>query len=126
MVLLPAILLACSGDTTDAPRPPGSTEDTNTPGVTSTADTGCTGDPDVTWQGWGRGFMATYCDGCHAADTASRHGAPKEVSFDTLEEVREQAERIHIRTLDEQDMPPGGGVLVDDLWLLEVFLRCGL
>lgn len=94
--------------------------------MTSVDDTGCAAAPDVTWQGWGRGFMATYCDGCHAADAADRHGAPEGVSFDTLEEVRNQAARIEARTLDDQDMPPGGGIIEDDLWLLEVFLRCGL
>ncbi len=89
-------------------------------------DTACTHEPGVTWSGWAQGFFATYCDGCHAADAPDRHGAPESVTFDALALVRDQAERIRVRTLDDLDMPPGGGVIEDDLALLEVFLDCGL
>jgi mono/diheme cytochrome c family protein len=123
--LLPALLIACGGDAGDAPPPPGGTADSgSTPAGVD--DTACGGAPDVSWQGWGRGFMATYCDGCHAADTSDRHGAPEDVNFDTLDQLRAQAERVRVRTLENQDMPPGGGVIDDDLWLLDAFLACGL
>jgi len=80
----------------------------------------------VSWDSWGANFFATYCDSCHASGTLERYGAPESVTFDTLEEVRDQRERIEVRTLEEQDMPPTGGVLEDELFLLDIFLRCGL
>ena len=129
MIWLTALLIACGGDTGDAPPPPGGTvaDDTGlgTP-IATTGDTACATGPDVTWQSWGRGFMATYCDGCHAADAADRHGAPASVTFDTLADVQDQAVRIRVRTLESRDMPPGGGVIEDDLWLLDAFLACAL
>ncbi|GEM_PF-1297774 len=112
-------LWAC-GDGSDVPPPP--LDDSATPA----ADTACAALPDVTWQGWGRGFFATYCDGCHTADAEDRRGAPEGTAFDTLDQVRSQADRIRARTLEGLDMPPGGGVVDDDLWLLDAFLVCGL
>jgi hypothetical protein len=86
----------------------------------------CSGEPVVTWDGWGRGFSMAYCDACHAADTPDRHGAPDAVTLDTIDQWRALAERVRIRTIDDADMPPGGGVLLDDLATLDVLLRCGL
>jgi hypothetical protein len=71
----------------------------------------CSGEPVVTWDGWGRGFSMAYCDACHAADTPDRHGAPDAVTLDTIDQWR---------------APPGGGVLLDDLATLDVLLRGGL
>jgi len=102
-------------------------QDTSTP---EPVDTGaCTEELasyPVSWDNWGQNFFATYCDACHASGTANRYGAPESVTFDTEEEVRNQIVRIHVRTLEDQDMPPAGGILEDELFLLDIFLRCGL
>lgn len=80
----------------------------------------------LSWDSWGATFFSTYCDSCHAADTPNRYDAPEGVSFDTPDEVLSWADRIEARVIDEQDMPPGGGVYADDLFLLEIFMACGL
>jgi len=79
-----------------------------------------------TWQSWGKGFFVTYCNSCHAADSPNRFGATEGVSFDTYNEAVEWAPRVRARVLESQDMPLGGGVKEEDLYLLDVFLRCGL
>lgn len=81
---------------------------------------------ELSWSSWGRGFFLSYCDACHAEDSPQRFGAPEAVVFDSLEQVREWEERIRVRTLEQGDMPLGGGVHEDDLVLLEAFLDCGL
>ncbi len=103
------------------PDPP--VEDSDT---LPTVDTACAAEVDVTWQNWGKGFFLTYCSGCHAETALDRHGAPDAVVLDTLSEVRDWADRIDQRTLIDQDMPPGGGVLTQDQELLAVFLACAL
>jgi uncharacterized membrane protein len=125
MVAFPALtlilsLLSCGASAADPPTL-GTPEDSAVP-----IDTACAHTPGVTWSNWGHGFFATYCDGCHALTARDRNGAPETVTFDSLTQVRDQAHRIWARTLDDLDMPPGGGVLSDDLWLLTVFLDCGL
>lgn len=80
----------------------------------------------LTWASWGEAYFATYCDACHAADSPNRFGAPDGVSFDTRAEARRWAPRIRARVLEDQTMPLGGGVSDDDLYLLNVYLTCGL
>jgi uncharacterized membrane protein len=92
-------------------------------------DTACSAEEEgyaLTWSSWGQGFFRTYCDACHAADSPQRFGAPEDVSFDTLEELRRWEARVRVRTLEQGDMPLGGGVHEDDLLLLEAYLDCGL
>lgn len=56
----------------------------------------------------GRPFLEANCNWCHAAGVQSRQGAPTEITFDTLDEVIRQRERILIRaTGDRPSMPPG-------------------
>jgi uncharacterized membrane protein len=45
---------------------------------------------------FGRAFLESYCLSCHSASVTgpARGGAPEEVNFDSLEEVRRQAETI--------------------------------
>lgn len=86
----------------------------------------CEGEPVVTWASWGQGFSRAYCDACHAADTPDRRGAPEAVTLDSLEDWRTHAERVRVRTLEDADMPPGGGVTNEDLVSLDILLRCGL
>ena len=117
-LLLPLCALLACGDDPDPPL-----GDSASPGLT---DTACAAQPEVTWSNWGKAFFLTYCDGCHAETALDRHGAPESAVFVTLAQVRDQADRVDVRTLQDQDMPPGGGVLPEDHELLAVFLACGL
>jgi uncharacterized membrane protein len=107
-------LLACSG---------GPTTDTGD-GLDQSA---CTDAPEVTWDGWTHGFFLTYCTACHSANnTDNRAGAPESVNFDSEADVRDQADRVRARVIEDLDMPVGGGVYDDDLYLLDLYLRCQL
>jgi uncharacterized membrane protein len=78
----------------------------------------------VTWSNWGEGFMLTHCSGCHAVTSRERNGAPVDVHFDTEEEVLENAASVVRVVLESQTMPPAGGILEDDLILLDAWLNC--
>ena len=93
-------------------------------GDRETADTGCSETHGLTWDGWGLGFMTTYCRACHSAESSDRRGAPEGVDFDSQEDVLSWRDRIGVRVLDEQTMPVGGGIVEDDLILLNEFLAC--
>lgn len=82
----------------------------------------CTPDPTVTWGGFADGFFATYCRSCHSADTPDRRGAPEGVDFDTRAATLAWSGRVRARVLDDGTMPLGGGVIDDDLVLLEGWL----
>jgi uncharacterized membrane protein len=89
----------------------------------STVD--CVTAPEADWDGFAHGFMLTYCVSCHSVhNTDARYGAPEGLNFDTEAEVYEMAARIRARTLDDQTMPPGGGVFEDDLLLLDLSRTC--
>lgn len=92
-------------------------------------DTGaapCDSAPVISWSGWAQGFFRGYCTSCHSVATPDRWGAPEGLNFDTEDEVQGLAAQIRSAVLDRQTMPIGGGVLQDDLELLEVYLDCGL
>lgn len=84
----------------------------------------CSSAPDVTWDGWGRGFFITYCGACHSETSTNRNGAPTNQVFDTWAEVLEREEDIRRTVLIEGSMPVGGGVYDEDLYQLEVLLSC--
>lgn len=79
---------------------------------------------EVTWSNWGEGFLLTHCSGCHARTNTDRRGAPEDVHFDTEEEALERAASIVRVVLENQSMPPAGGILEDDLILLDAWLQC--
>lgn len=121
--LLTALLaggpLGC-GDKEDDPA--GSGADT---GGLPVSDTGiCADAPVVTWENYGHGFVLERCQSCHASTSDNRYGAPEGVSFDTKEEALAQADRILARVVDDETMPPSGGVDADDLELVEIWLTC--
>lgn len=59
----------------------------------------------LTYDGFGRGFFASHCDGCHTTGTS---GAPEGYRFDTLDDVRRHRERIFARAAGPNvSMPPG-------------------
>jgi hypothetical protein len=88
-------------------------------------DTFCADQPFLTYNNFGKGFLTTHCQGCHASTTENRRNAPEDVTFDTLEQVNVQREDILAETLGEfPTMPPLGGVRQDDRDKLEIWLRC--
>ena len=106
--MLLALLLGCGGDAA----------------VSDSAASGCVSEHGLTWDGWGEGFMTTYCRACHSATSPDRRDAPEGVDFDTLDDVLQWRERIEVRVIEEESMPVGGGILTDDLTLLADFLAC--
>jgi mono/diheme cytochrome c family protein len=87
----------------------------------------CEAEPVVTYDTFGRGFLATYCDGCHGPEVADRKGAPPAVVFDHPDAVSEFADRILVRAVDRggaTPMPPAGGIVPDDLDRLRIWLTC--
>lgn len=88
----------------------------------------CDEQPVLTYDTFGRGFLATYCDGCHGGDVTERQGAPPSVVLDTRQQVLALADRILARTAPDDGsaptMPPVGGVTPDDRDRLVVWLRC--
>ncbi len=119
LVLLASPLTGCGGDDS----PPAPPQQSTTP---STQDGDCSDLPGVTWENWGQGFYLTYCDICHTADAPNRYGAQIDLVMDTLDQVRERAERSRYRVVELADHPDGGGIVDDDLVLYEVFLDCAL
>lgn len=85
----------------------------------------CDGQPVVTYDNFGAGFMTENCQSCHASTSTDRQEAPEDVTFDTLEDVRETSPLIlSVAAGDASQMPPEGGVDEDDRLLLEIWLRC--
>jgi len=135
--VLALALTACADD----PCPAGSARDAQTglctllPADTGAAvaysdcplDTGLYEDPlavdaSLTWGSFGAGFFTTYCASCHSAAAANRRGAPDGVDFDAEADVIAWGARVRARVVDAGTMPLGGGVLDDDLALLDRYL----
>lgn len=85
-------------------------------------------DPALDWDNFAEGFFQQFCMGCHSANLtgADRHSAPDGVNFNTPDDVAQWSERIRIRSLDQGDMPPGGGPTDELKHELDEFLTCGL
>jgi mono/diheme cytochrome c family protein len=84
------LLLAACKQTTidDVPCPPGGTT--------------------VTYDNFGKGFLAANCQRCHGAATDGRNGAPPDFDFGTIDQVRAHKDRIFARAAeDNTTMPPG-------------------
>ncbi len=135
---LPCLLAAWpSGcDDGDTPRDTTATDATDTDHVDPTETEGGTGldeidcdqQPVITYDTFGRGFLASYCNGCHGGQVVDRKGAPPTVVFDDRTQVSAQAHRIYARImqLDESlsPMPPAGGIPPDDLARAQIWLTC--
>ena len=78
----------------------------------------------LTYESFGRAFLASYCNGCH---TASTSGAPASYRFDTLEDVHAHRERIFVRAAGPNvSMPPGPkDPPADERDRLAEWLACG-
>ncbi len=119
LLALSVLLAVACGDKNTDDTASSTTDDTG-----SMAD--CDDVYDLTWDNWGSSFFATYCDSCHAAASPNRFGAPEYATFDTEEEARNWQVAIRETVLEDESMPLGGGVYEDDLFLLDVYLDCGL
>jgi uncharacterized membrane protein len=86
----------------------------------------CADQPVVTYENFGQGFMTQHCQSCHASALVgdARSGAPASVSFDTAADVGRFASAILDVSVENDAMPPGGGVADDDRARLEIWLRC--
>lgn len=73
----------------------------------------------------GAPFVLTYCTACHSASTLDRHGAPAEVDLETWGEVQRWLDRIEVRAVDQQTMPPSGGPPDAELATFADWLACG-
>ena len=114
MILL--LLTACG----DKPTETGSIEPSTDP------PEWCQEEMEVTYENFGEGFLLTHCQGCHAGDAPNRFGAPETVSFDNEEQVNQWLSLIMFTILDDQSMPPAGGITEDELTLVEIWLECDL
>jgi hypothetical protein len=99
--------------------------ETDADGETDAGVDPCRDAPFETYETFGRGFLATWCAGCHAATSLERFGAPVDVSFDTRAEAVAWGERILARAaVDPATMPPAGGSSLLDRERLRIWLTC--
>ncbi len=94
---------------------------------TRLAEIACDEAPVLTYDTFGRGFLATYCNGCHGGEVVDRKGAPPTVVFDDVDAASLFAERILVRVSPSDGlppMPPAGGITKDDLERARIWLTC--
>ena len=81
--------------------------------------------PLVSWETFGEGFLTTYCQGCHAADSLDRQKAPETIVFDTEEDaLANKAGILAAAASDAPTMPPNGGPGDADRDKLDIWLTC--
>lgn len=86
----------------------------------------CDRDPPLDYLSFGKGLLQTHCTGCHSSLVREdqRNDAPTAVNLDTYDDVVTWAERIRVRTVEDRDMPPGGGPSEEERALLAEWLDC--
>jgi len=97
--------------------------DSNDSGVIS-----CDREPALTFDNFGKSFLAKHCTGCHSVlqEGDLREGAPLGIDLNTYADVLNWADRIEIRSIDNLDMPPGGGPSEVERGMLEEWLECAI
>lgn len=61
-----------------------------------------------TYPSFGQPFFGQWCNSCHSASPGNRQGAPEDVRFDDVGQIRDWADRIYARAAAGNDsMPPG-------------------
>lgn len=78
---------------------------------------------DLYYENFGADFLQENCQGCHASEAYDREGAPADVYFDTKEDVRTHVQRIIVE-MEEETMPPAGGLYQDELEAFRLWLSC--
>lgn len=94
---------------------------------TGSAAIDCEALPVITYDTFGKGFLASYCNGCHGGQVVDRQDAPASAVFDTHEQVLQWTEQILARRMPPvgvMPMPPNGGVTPDDDERLRIWLTC--
>ena len=127
---------ASEGSSSDAPSSSG-VEGSSEAGSSDDGDAGesstgadalpCDELPVITYDTFGAGFLATYCNGCHSGAVGDRRGAPPSVVFDPREQAASFAARILARREPPPNitpMPPAGGVVAEDDEKLQIWLQC--
>lgn len=112
----------------DPGTPPGSELDVDTgePMSDPLEDIDCDTAPVVNWANFGHAFMIQNCNGCHAATTPDRYGAPERATFDTAEEVWVQRSSVlYAAGGDDPRMPPSGGTTDVQRRKLAIWMECG-
>ncbi len=95
-------------------------------GDTAPAPIDCSREPALAWDNYAAGFFDKNCNGCHSSALAgdARYGAPAGFDFDTEAGALAQAERIRVRVVEEQTMPPGGGLTASEMRMIDEWLMC--
>lgn len=90
-------------------------------------DMECPPESDLTYENFGGPYLGAYCQRCHASDSDDRNGAPGAYTFDTVDDVRERADRIFVRAAaSNTSMPPGpDDPPEEERMLLAEWLACG-
>jgi uncharacterized membrane protein len=102
-------------------------------GGDSGTPTESTCDPRLTYDNFGRAFMAAYCTKCHASDVSGgqRRGAPEDHDYDTIEGVQEDPTHVDLASAagpagKNTRMPPYGAMPTDlEREQLGQWLACG-
>jgi uncharacterized membrane protein len=87
-----------------------------------------------TYATFGEQFFTDYCTGCHSANAANRHGAPKDQNFDSEDDIRKHADDIDVEaaagpnatntSMPELDGPVKTAPSVEERKLLGQYLAC--
>ncbi len=91
-------------------------------------DRPCPEDSFLTFENFGAMFFLNYCTGCHASGLPAdqRQGAPVEVNFDDIGDIRQWDGVIWGRAADQNTtMPPLGVPPADEREMLGEWLACG-
>lgn len=83
----------------------------------------------LTYENWAQGFITHNCLGCHhsSLEGEKRFGAPADINFDTLDQIREWSFEIHdAATGDNPSMPPTGVVWWWDRISLREWIAAGM
>lgn len=88
--------------------------------------TGCNREPPLTYENFGKAVLARHCGSCHSdfVRGAQRGQAPLGVDFNQWEYVLQWADRIEIRTVEEETMPPTGTMVPLERQMLGEWLEC--
>ncbi|HEY4220804.1 MAG TPA: hypothetical protein VGO62_05660, partial [Myxococcota bacterium] len=123
-----AVSAACGAAAAPAKTTQPAHETIAPPPYESLAARPCPSDSALTWENFGEPYTRDWCTACHssALDEAHRAGAPVDVNFDNLADVRALKERIWARSGDQNNtMPPAGYAPDPERLELGEWLACG-
>ena len=112
------LLAGCGSDAVD-----------RTPGDPPVDPEACETATYLRYDNFAAGFSASWCRGCHSSSVpdGGRQDAPRDVNFDTEEDLAKWRDRILVRaTGDRPTMPPAGGPSEEERQLLLEWIDCGM